>query len=332
MAQVCYASAAQPSSDEPEAASTVVTTQQAGEPDTAESSPSSTFGDTAARIFDAIAGNKVIAFVEFTDSSGKVSKFSQAIFQEVEPVMINKGIKRDLTFIERKDLKLLMDEWDLNSIAGGDTGAQILLGADYIMTGKARLSSSDVICVLKLIDLEDGSIAGMVKARLEAEPVFYEWENARPAKKKIETKGAATPPQEVADGPNRASSPDGKLTVWTTRDSYRIGEKFQIFFEVTEPLYVELINVTTEGRITTIFPNPDQMDNYCVPGKTYTIPPPNGSFDVIVTPPAGFDRIKALASSFPFKSSMPLNTRGIAFTKSVVDRADIRTTLSFEIE
>lgn len=284
----------------------------------------SSFGDIAAQIYAKVPKGKVIAFVEFTDSRGETSKFSQAVFQEIEPVMIGKGLEKNLLFIERKDLKLLLDEWDLKSIynSGGDSGAQVLLGADYIMTGKARLSKDMVQCSLKLVDLKNGRIVGTVKAQLEAEPQFYTWENAPLPQKKV----------AAASELNKANSTDKKLTVWTDKKTYDIGEKIKIFFEVTEPLYVELIDVTPQGQITTIFPNPHQTDNYCQPGKVYSIPPQNGSFDLVVTPPAGVDRIKALASSSPFKSNINVQTRGIAFTQNIVKNASTRANLSFEIE
>jgi TolB-like protein len=282
------------------------------------------FEEIVSQIFNNVPAGKVVAFVEFTNSSGEVSKFSQAIFQEIEPVMINAGIKKGISFIERKDLKLLLDEWDLKSIfpSKADTGAQMLLGADYILTGKARLSKDNVQCAFKLVDLKDGRIIGTTIANLPAEDEFYIWENAKPPEKKI----------EIISGPNKVNSEDRKLSVWTNKKTYQIGEKIQIFFEVKEPLYVELIDVTPEGQITTIFPNPDQTDNYCMPGRIYSIPPENGSFELVITPPTGFDRIKALASTSPFSGTVNIKTRGIQFTKNIIKRASTRANLSFEIQ
>lgn len=296
-------------------------------PAVVEEPPPPSFGEIASKIFTNIPAGKVVAFVEFTDSRGEISKFSQAVFQEIEPIIISEGLEKKLLFIERKDLKLLLDEWDLKSIyrSGGDTGAQVLLGADYIMTGKARLSKNKVQCTLKLVDLKDGRIAGTVKAPLEAEPEFYVWENTKveqTPKQKIETFGNL----------NKTTSEDSKLVLWTDKKTYQVGEKIAIFFEVSEPLYVELIDVTPEGSITTIFPNPHQTDNYCVPGRVYSIPPEDGAFELVVTPPTGFDRIKALASTSPFQGNVNLKTRGIAFTQSIVKNASTRANLTFEIE
>lgn len=295
-----------------------------------EEPPPPSFGEIASKIFDTVPKGKVLAFVDFTSSSGEVTKLSQAIFQEIEPIMIIEGLKKNISFIERKDLKLLLDEWDLKSIyqAGGDSGAQVLLGADYIMTGRARLSRDEVQCVLKLVDLQNGSIVGMVKAGLEAEPDFYTWEKTKP----LDNKAALPNESNQSSGPNLASSQDSKVSIWTKKKTYKVGEKIKIFFEVKEPLYVEIIDVTPEGDITTIFPNPDQTDSHCMPGKVYTIPPENGSFELVITPPTGLDRLKVLANPSPFSSNVNLKTRGITFTKNMVRSAPTRTNLAFEIE
>jgi len=152
-----------------------------------------------------------------------VLTFSVAAVQLLQNV--EKG--RVLGFVERKDLKLIFDEWALDSFGDtGDVGARTLLGADLIITGKVRI----------------------------------------------------------------------------------------------------------DGEVTVIYPNVFQQDNFCSPGKVYQVPPENGDFTLEVTPPAGIDRLKAIASPSPIAQELMSGTRGIQFTKKIVDSGMTRAQLSFEIE
>ena len=83
------------------------------------------------------------------------------------------------------------------------------------------------------------------------------------------------------------------------------------------------------GRL--IYPNVYQPGRLCEPGRVYRIPPEKAEFSLEVTPPAGVDRLKALASTSPFPDTLAAGTRGIRLTKNIVNSAAVRAALSFEI-
>ncbi len=281
-----------------------------------------TFQMAADSLLQGVQAGKVIGFVDLTGSNGEASKLAAEIFQELEPILIREGINRQLTFIERRDLKLIFDEWALDSFSKtGDAGARTILGADYIITGKAKISGDFVQCSLKLIQLDNGRILAAAEGYVKARPHYYQWEQL-PVEQEKQIR------QQVSE---EGVSSDGKLHFWTDKKRYLPGDEIKIFFKVSEPLYVKIIDVTPDGKVTTIYPNIFQPGVLCSPGRVYTIPPDKAQFKLEVTPPAGIDRIKALASPDPFPDDQGQKTRGVRFTRAIVGAAPIRAALSFEI-
>ncbi len=280
------------------------------------------FTGAATKLFQDIPGNAVIAFVELTGANGEQTALASEIFQKIEPIIVSEGMKKNLSFIERKDLKLIFDEWDLASFGGmPDAGAKTLLGADYIITGKVRLDNDFVHCVIKLLHLENGQIAAVAEGYTKAQSHYFDWE-----------KISKVVPEKAQKNSNKEKSTDNKIELWTDKKEYQVGDAMEIFFKVTQPLYVQIIDVTPDGEITTIFPNPYQKESFCLPGKLYKIPPDNGDFVLEVTPPVGIDRLKAIGSSSPIFQETTLKTRGIQFTKKLVNTSETRTKLSFVIK
>jgi len=276
----------------------------------------------AERLLQDVEQGKVIGFVDLVGSNGEASKLSAEIFQQIEPVLIREGIKKKLSFIERKNLKLVFDEWALNlSGATADAGAGALLGADYIITGKVRLDGDFVQCSLKLIQLENGKILAVAEGYVKAQPYYYDWED-------LEKDTVAKNSQLAL---NTGESSDGMLRFWTDKNQYFPGDTIEIFFKVSEPLYVQIIDVTPDGEVTIIYPNVYQPGRLCEPGRVYRIPPEKAEFALEVTPPAGVDRLKALASTSPFPNTLAAGTRGIRLTKNIVNSAAVRAALSFKI-
>ena len=276
-------------------------------------------------LFDPVPPNQMIAFVDFTDSSGVRTKLADKVYQRIEPSVISAGIKRGHKFIERRDLKLILDEWDLDMFVVGeeDKGARSLLGADLILTGMVSVENSWAYLTFKLTSLDGGQIVSAGDGWLFSEKFSQQ---AGHEKKEI---GAIHPEKKAK---NISGSTDGSLRLWTDRSEYKIGDELTIFFDVMKPMYVQLIDVTPSGEITTIFPNDYQPDNFCRPGTKYQVPPADARFALEVTGPAGTDRIKALASETPLPPNTGINTRGIKFTQKIMSAASVRTVISFDIQ
>lgn len=102
--------------------------------------------------------------------------------------------------------------------------------------------------------------------------------------------------QKIAVPPPPASEATG-VEVWTEKKRYRIGDSIKIHFRTQDNGYVFLYHEDALGRGQIIFPSRMDKDNFVVGGLTNTIPDPNASFDFIVQPPTGTERIKALSTS-----------------------------------
>ena len=103
-----------------------------------------------------------------------------------------------------------------------------------------------------------------------------------------------------------------RISVWTDRDTYRIGDNIRIYFKVNRPSYVYIFNTTADGVTRQIFPNYFDRNNYIYSGWTYYIP--DQFYSLLITGPRGRENIQAIAISYrypfieeyhQFKSSAP---------------------------
>ncbi len=103
----------------------------------------------------------------------------------------------------------------------------------------------------------------------------------------------------------------GEVKVWTNKQAFTIGEPMEIFFEVTQPMFVRIVTVNSVGKMATLFPNPYQNDNFVQPGKTVRIPPLGSPVNLKVGAPVGVDKIRAAASINPISADIfPLGDDG----------------------
>ncbi len=103
----------------------------------------------------------------------------------------------------------------------------------------------------------------------------------------------------------------GQVKVWTNKQAFEIGEPMEIFFEVTQPMFVRVVTVNSAGKMATLFPNPYQNDNFVKPGKTIRIPPIGSPVNLTVGAPVGIDKIRAAASVNPISAdTFPIGDDG----------------------
>jgi hypothetical protein len=92
---------------------------------------------------------------------------------------------------------------------------------------------------------------------------------------------------------------DFAIRLWTNRKNYRMGEKITFFFRAERDCYVNLVDINSRGELTLLFPNRFHTDNFIRAGKTYQIPDEAYGFTFEIQPPAGTDRVYAIAASRP---------------------------------
>jgi len=129
----------------------------------------------------------------------------------------------------------------------------------------------------------------------------------------LSTSPAATIPDDVSSlAPSSASFLEalgavgkGKaaadFSLWTDRQTYRIGETIRFQFEAGRPCYALILGYTTKGELVQIFPNHYSSGQFIQPGRTYSIPDEKMDFDLQVYGPVGQETVIALISDQPFQ-------------------------------
>jgi PKD repeat protein len=94
--------------------------------------------------------------------------------------------------------------------------------------------------------------------------------------------------------------PAGALSVriWVDKPAYALGETIQIHFELSQAAYVYIWDITPDGKVTQIFPNQYDPQNYFQAG-TYTIPSAGKGYQFRVTPPTGTEWLQIMATTVP---------------------------------
>lgn len=277
-------------------------------------------------LVDGLPVGKSVAFVGLENLQGEKTELSRNVFYALEPQLLEICRERNIQLVEREDLKAVMDEWllEMSGFTTKDEGARELLGADIILMGKVAVDSDRVNVYLKMMSLENGILLGSGTVSQEAD--FYG--GASVAR---EANGHNLSEVKQIKG-NRSKSDDNKIRIWTEKESYRIGEPLVVFFEVDEASYVTIVDITPDGEKKVIFPNPYMQNNYCEPGVTYQLPPPNAAFGMDVTGPVGRDRIIVMTGNEPEIDSSVMRTRGIKFTQKIVKSSTSRAGIVIDIE
>ena len=137
----------------------------------------------------------------------------------------------------------------------------------------------------------------------------------------------ATQPLVVANSGNAT----GTLNLTTDKAEYRIGEPLKINFSVSEPMYVRIVVINSKGQIDTVFPNVYQSDNYCTPGKKYSIPSSGADFSLDIGGPAGVDKLRAVASKTPIPADAMYFTSDGQFDDSKMASYKVRAASDYVI-
>lgn len=94
--------------------------------------------------------------------------------------------------------------------------------------------------------------------------------------------------------------PAGELTVriWVDKPVYRVGEEIYIHFELNRPAYIYIWDIQPDGKVTQIFPNQYEPQNF-FPAGTHKIPSPGKGYRFTVNPPTGTEWLQIMATTVP---------------------------------
>ncbi len=84
------------------------------------------------------------------------------------------------------------------------------------------------------------------------------------------------------------------ITLITNQQIFQIGDTLVFEFMVKKPMFVSIAVINSEGKVSMLFPNPYQLDNYCKVGVKYQIPPLGADFDINIEGPVGTDQVIAV--------------------------------------
>lgn len=121
---------------------------------------------------------------------------------------------------------------------------------------------------------------------------------------------------------NTAFSHDGLLRlttdkrVYTVRENSRVSDVIEVEMEAKRDMFIRLFHQDVEGKITQIFPNDAQRNNFIRANKKIAIPPPNADFRFRVTEPLGIEVLLAVGSPLQFTDLLdrPINAGMDDFT------------------
>lgn len=112
-----------------------------------------------------IANAMTLAIFDFTDAEGRESENGKRISMMVFARISSRNIP-ELQLIERAEIEKIMKEQNLNANGLVGTSSGILklgklLGAEFIMTGKAFYLNDDFVINAKIIDCKSGKVKGL---------------------------------------------------------------------------------------------------------------------------------------------------------------------------
>jgi len=94
----------------------------------------------------------------------------------------------------------------------------------------------------------------------------------------------------------------GVVRVWTSGGEGSVfypGENMEIFFRTNRDAFVVVVDIDTRGRARLLFPTRSRDDGFVEAGRTMTLPGRRAGYRLMVTGPAGIERIVAFASDLP---------------------------------
>lgn len=255
------------------------------------------------------AQGKRVAVVDFVTLDGKECRLGALMAEK----MINYlSAPKKFTLVERSLIQKVMQENDFTRSKLFDTTTANrlgkLLGAQAIVCGTLTdLGTTGIDANARMIDCERGEVictAGRVLPR-DATVEGLIKPDVEPPEKKIDDSAFRELIEQLVllqDGAIAcASSGSFNIDVWAERQRYQVGDKIAFFCRATQDCYLTLIDIGPDGNLTVLLPNRFMPSNRISAGRLYRIPAHDWDFEFIIQPPAGLERVKAVASLEPLQ-------------------------------
>ena len=101
-------------------------------------------------------------------------------------------------------------------------------------------------------------------------------------------------PEVVFTSP--AEEAELSIKVWLDKGAYEAGERLRVHFIISRDCYVYIYDISPQGRVTLLFPNAFQKNNFLKAGR-YALP--DGRYSLVVEGEPGIEYVQAIASLKP---------------------------------
>ena len=140
------------------------------------------------------------------------------------------------------------------------------------------------------------AVEGLYTVTTRVEPLSGAKPAARGAEERLTIFSVERKPDQNA---GTGGDGDPRITLWTERTRYRIGDTVTFYFQTNRDGYVMLVNTGTSGAVTQLYPN-RYSQGHAVKGRLrYSIPRQEDTYTMNVSGPPGIDLVYALFTLQP---------------------------------
>mgnify|MGYP005638665123 FL=1 len=248
----------------------------------------------------------VLGVIPFKDlRHGQDTNFSRVLNEDIKTMLARADLKL-------KEIKINKDQQPEEIAKANDL--------DYYVIGSYRMERRGVEITSRLIEAKTNNVqssANILIDRKELNP-----EDLKSFNKTIDEFNSAQMKKDYQDYLEKfiavkPNDPSFNVKVRTNKkntnnqDEYQIGEMITFFISVEKDCFLTLLDINPGGKITVLFPNKYQKNNFVRAGETIQIPPSqHKKFGFEVKPPHGEERLKAIATlDRDFPVNLNLNSR-----------------------
>jgi hypothetical protein len=124
-----------------------------------------------------------------------------------------------------------------------------------------------------------------------------------------EEKDSVDKAKQVLVEADKIRNPDSPFKIMLSaegdKEDFKVGDTLTLKFKSTQDAHLTLLDISTDGTVSIIFPNKWHESGKIEKDKEYTFPPADAGFVFRIKGPAGLEHIKAIASIDPVINVSP---------------------------
>ena len=241
---------------------------------------------------------KKVGIVDFPSEQGtKLTELGVYVSEKLYVELSKLAAANGFEIVEREGLDQVKQEYRLWT-SDHVTASQAqhlgnLAGLDVMILGSLNDLEERIHLIVKAIESKTAKNLGADDATIPKDGAI---------KKRFGRTVAARAPQSFSAASLPAAAPDPNRLIaelWTEKSSYKLGDKIRFQFRTNRDAYVTLINVSTSGGMSIIFPNQFSKNNFVKAGQTISVPGEGWGFDFVLSGQPGTEIVRLVASEDP---------------------------------